>query len=156
MRAREILAYTSVVCEMAGRSKAFLELSRHIPSWWIQRVSGHDDFAEYHQRFDYHWSCQDMCVWPDGRPPASRRVSYCHLGQFRCSLARYSCLWQNFYSIFKACQRAPPIWRDPRSADTWATSLLDLRHPLTLLYLWYDRWRWWARITPDYYPTRAS
>jgi len=43
-------------------SKSFLEIPRQVLGRWIQEVSGHGDFAEYHQRFGHPPEATKTCM----------------------------------------------------------------------------------------------
>jgi len=78
---------------------------------WIQGVTGHGDFVEYYQRFGNPPEANKTCVCGQvvRRGRLDMCVSFCYLGQSRCSLARCSSFLQNLQSILKTCQRASPI-----------------------------------------------
>jgi len=61
-------------------SKGFLELPRHVLGRWIQEVSDHGDFAEYHRRFGHPPEAIKTCM-------CSQVVRRGHLGM--CPIATW-------------------------------------------------------------------
>jgi len=48
---------------MAGHSRASWNFLKHVLGRWIQKVSGHGDFAEYHQLFGHPPEAIKTCTW---------------------------------------------------------------------------------------------
>jgi hypothetical protein len=84
--------------------KGFLELPRHVLGRWIQEVSGHGDFPEYHQRFAYPPEAIKTCMCSQVVRRGHLGVSYRYLEQPRRSPARCSSFPQNLQSILETCQ----------------------------------------------------
>ena len=97
--------------------------------------SSHGNFAGYHQRSGHPPEAAKICAC--GQVVRRRHLGEspnCHLGQSRCSRLD-SRAFDTSFTLYSRCANQLRRWRDPRSADTRTTSLLDLRHVSTLLHL---------------------